>query len=105
MRNPPYFARMRRSSSRQPSAKPIPSETIEHPSAHSQVGREGIIEFSGKRGGAPGLVGSVAGLGDRGVSTAEAAGDGATGAGAAGALAVGGLRTAAAAAALTAFFA
>src|SRR6185312_2062775 len=103
MRSPPYFARIRRSSSRQPSAKPMASATLEHPSAQSQVGREGIIELSWNRGGAPGLAGSDTRFGGGRVSVAGAAGAAAGGVGAAAgaALAAVGLR----AAALAAFFA
>src|SRR4051812_13984267 len=52
MSRPPYLARMRRSSTRQPTANPIPSAMSTVANITSQDGRDGMTGLSSKRGGA-----------------------------------------------------
>src|SRR5882757_5173302 len=51
MRSPPYFARMRRSSMRQPSRKPMTSVATDATSATIHGGREGIMPSDENSGG------------------------------------------------------
>src|SRR5689334_2334561 len=78
---------MRRSSTRQPTAKPTPRATITAVSASSHDGRDGIMALSSKRGGAdregpsaaaefPALTGSLAAGSGGGGAAAMGAGAG-----------------------------